>query len=181
MPLLRSRPECKVHWYDRIRWTSRWRFLLVLVCRFVSAHRSATCVPRLTPLSYGCCIDANTYVHTSEIFPSHIRGRGLSFGVAFLFLSTIAYLEAAPTAFAQVGWKYYLLFIILTVINIPIIWWYFPETKGLSLEEIGEKFGDEVVVHLTHITTAERQQLDRTIEAEKVGDHAVHVEGKDLA
>jgi Sugar (and other) transporter len=84
-----------------------------------------------------------------------------------LFLSTIAYLEAAPTAFAQIGWKYYLLFIILTAINIPLVWCFFPETKGLSLEEIGERFGDEVVVHLTHITDEQKKVLDEVIDTEK--------------
>ncbi|KAK4944923.1 hypothetical protein LTR10_015842 [Elasticomyces elasticus] len=127
---------------------------------------------------YGCCIDANTYVYCSEIFPTHIRSRGLSFSVACLFLSTIAYLEAAPTAFAQVGWKYYLLFIILTAINIPLIWYYFPETKGLSLEEIGEKFGDEIVMHLTDLTDEQRAELDREIASNKQQAGAVHVETK---
>ncbi len=125
--------------------------------------------------SYGCFVDATTFIYCSEIFPTHIRSRGLAFSLAVLFLSTIAYLEAAPTAFAQVGWKYYLLFIILTVINIPLVVYFFPETKGLSLEEIGEKFGDEVVVHLTDLTDEERRQLDDTI-ANKDGSEAAHVE-----
>lgn len=126
--------------------------------------------------SYGSCIDATTYVYVSEIFPTHLRARGLSFGVAILFLSTIAYLEAAPTAFAQVGWKYYLLFIILTIIHIPLIWYLFPETMGLSLEEIGEKFGDEVVVHLTNLTDEQRAALDKEIDAKEGTIQAVHAQ-----
>lgn len=79
------------------------------------------------------------------------------------------YLEAAPTALAVIGWKYFLLFICLTFVNTIIVWKVFPETKGLSLEEIGEVFGDEVAVKLTHLTSAERELLDRNIDAEKAG------------
>lgn len=104
----------------------------------------------------------------------------MAFALAILFLSTIAYLEAAPTAFAQVGWKYYLLFIILTSINIPLVWYFFPETKGLSLEEIGEKFGDEVAVHLTDLTEEQRRELDRVIESEKDVASTFHTETREV-
>ena len=118
--------------------------------------------------SYGCCVDANTFVYCSEIFPTHIRSRGMAWSLAVLFLSTVAYLEAAPTAFAQVGWKYYLLFVLLTAINIPLVWWLFPETKGLTLEEIGEKFGDEVVVHWTNADENEKKKLEEIVQAENL-------------
>lgn len=92
----------------------------------------------------------------------------MAWSLAILFASTIAYLIPAPTAFAEVGWKYYLLFIILSVINIPLMWFYFPETKGLALEEIGEKFGDEVIIRLTGLTGEQKEDLDKAIESEKV-------------
>jgi hypothetical protein len=39
----------------------------------------------------------------------------------------------------------------------------FVETKGLSLEEINEVFGDDVVVHLIHISDEEKANFDATI------------------
>ncbi|KAI1630482.1 general substrate transporter [Exophiala viscosa] len=78
---------------------------------------------------YGCCIDANSFVYCSEIFPTHIRPRGMAWSVGTLFLTTIPYLEAAPTAFATIGYRYYIVFIILTAINIPIIYFFFPEVS----------------------------------------------------
>lgn len=130
------------------------------------------------PISYGVCIDATTYVYCSEIFPNHLRAKGMAWSLAVLFLSTVAYLIPAATAFATIGWKYYLVFIVLTAINIPIVWWTFPETKGLALEEISEKFGDKVALHLTHLTAEQREELDRAIESEKV-QHATHAERAD--
>lgn len=85
----------------------------------------------------------------------------MSWSLAILFLSTVAYLIPAPTAFAQVGWKYYLLFILLTAIQAPLLWIMLPETKGLALEEIGEKFGDHVAVHITQLASDEKDEVER--------------------
>lgn len=46
-----------------------------------------------------------------------------------LFMSTTVFLQVAPTAFAQVGWKYYLLFVCITAVMIVTIWLYFPEVR----------------------------------------------------
>lgn len=51
------------------------------------------------------------------------------------------YTQPAPTAFAHVGWKYYLVFILVPICGVPILY-FFPETKGLTLEEVGALFGD---------------------------------------
>ncbi|OQV09528.1 hypothetical protein CLAIMM_13641 [Cladophialophora immunda] len=112
---------------------------------------------------YGGCCDATTFVYCAEIFPTQIRSKGMAWCISVLFLATIPFLEAAPTAFAEVGWKYYLLFIFLTTINIIIMYFYFPETKGLSLEEINTLFGDTVVVQITRITEEQKEALDRSI------------------
>lgn len=38
------------------------------------------------------------------------------------------------------------------------------QTKGLSLEEINEKFGESVEVHLTQLTDQEKAKLDMALE-----------------
>jgi uncharacterized oligopeptide transporter (OPT) family protein len=99
----------------------------------------------------------------------------MAWSLAILFLSSLVYLEAAPTALAHISWKYYVVFLVLTLIHIFVVWWLFPETKGRSLEEIGELFGDEVAVKLTQLTAEEREDLDRKILSDKQ-ENAHHVE-----
>jgi hypothetical protein len=43
----------------------------------------------------------------------------------------------------KIGWKFYLAFIIPGTIGGIIMFIYFPDTKGLPLEEIAAIFGDE--------------------------------------
>jgi hypothetical protein len=49
--------------------------------------------------------------------------------------------EVAATAFANIGWRFYIVFIVVPACGLPILWT-FPETKGLTLEEIAVQLGD---------------------------------------
>lgn len=44
-----------------------------------------------------------------------------------------------------------------------VIYFFFPETARLTLEEIAKNFGEEVAVHLTDATDEEKAQLDRKL------------------
>lgn len=46
---------------------------------------------------------------------------------------------------------------------LPLVVYYFPETKGLSLEEVGALFGDEVAMDITHLSEEDRAALDAKI------------------
>ncbi|KAL7754948.1 hypothetical protein ACKLNR_014705 [Fusarium oxysporum f. sp. zingiberi] len=96
---------------------------------------------------YGGTMDASSYVYCAEIFPTSIRAQGVGFSVAGLFIMTLIYTQTAPTAFENVRWKYYLVFIILPWIGAFVMQKYFPETAGLSLEDIAVLFGDEAAVN----------------------------------
>jgi hypothetical protein len=56
--------------------------------------------------------------------------------------------------------------ILCSLVFIPIIYFYFPETARLSLEEISAKFGDEVAVDLRDISEIERKELDNAVQIE---------------
>ncbi|KAJ6187287.1 general substrate transporter [Penicillium mononematosum] len=100
---------------------------------------------------YAFGVDAATYVYAGEIFPGHIRSKGMALSVIIAALTSLVYLQVTPLAVANIGWKYFLVFISVSAVG--FVWAYFNifETKHIPLEEIGEKFGevDEVAVHLS--------------------------------
>ncbi|KAL2827975.1 hypothetical protein BDW59DRAFT_159932 [Aspergillus cavernicola] len=53
----------------------------------------------------------------------------------------------------KIGWKFYLVLICPSFVYIMVIYFFFPETKGRTLEGIGALFGDE------YIANSERAQL----------------------
>jgi hypothetical protein len=98
-------------------------------------------------------------VYVSEIFPTHIRSKGMALSISGYFLSLLIYLEASPTAFANIQWKYvlptpllikwvlirnhrfYLVFLIALTFFIVPTFFYYPETKNIPLEENNRLFG----------------------------------------
>jgi hypothetical protein len=73
----------------------------------------------------------------------------------------IIWLQAAPTAFETIAWKFYLCFIIPGTIGGVCMWIFWPDTKGLPLEEIAAIFGDadEVAIYQAEI------EIDRNTRA----------------
>ena len=115
-------------------------------------------------------MDASSYVYAGELFPTSIRAQGAGFSISALFCFSLVYTMCAPVAFNTIGWKYYVIFIVMPLIGAVIMYTFYPETKGLTLEEIGKKFGDDVAVDLSAMTEEERRRLDKGAALEMV-DH----------
>jgi uncharacterized BrkB/YihY/UPF0761 family membrane protein len=60
------------------------------------------------------------------------------------FTATVVLLEAAPTVFKNIGYEFWIILIILTVIYVILVYLYLPETKRKTLEDISVLFGDPV-------------------------------------
>ncbi|CAK7199700.1 hypothetical protein SEUCBS139899_002383 [Sporothrix eucalyptigena] len=89
-------------------------------------------------------LDGTQYVYFAELFPQHLRAKGMALGMAAISLMNVMWLQSAPTAFATISWKFYLCFIIPAYIFAIVCLLFYPDTKGLALEEIAALFGDEV-------------------------------------
>ncbi|KAJ5507275.1 general substrate transporter [Penicillium freii] len=115
---------------------------------------------------FGGSMDASSYVYYAGIFPTSIRAQGVGVSVSGLFIMTSIYTQAAPVAFANVGWKYYLVFIIISWFGVILMEMFCPETAGLSLEEIDELFGDRINTKI--VSTKEDPDKGRSLEYEKL-------------
>ncbi|EXJ71841.1 uncharacterized protein A1O5_04342 [Cladophialophora psammophila CBS 110553] len=108
---------------------------------------------------YGCLIDCIGYVYSSEIWPTHLRSHGTTIALTSYFLNALALSTPASSAFDSIGYKFYLIFVAINFVSTTFIMLYFPETAGLTLEEISAKFGDKVAVDLN---TAYLQDVSTT-------------------
>jgi hypothetical protein len=97
---------------------------------------------------YGFFIDPTQIAFASEIFPTTIRAKGIGLAFCSYFIGALVYTEAAPTAFKNIGWKMYMVWFACNIVSTVGVYFLIPETKLRNMEEIGDLFGDEVVVHL---------------------------------
>lgn len=123
----------------------------------ISALRAAIAMFFIFVFFYCGFIDGTQFSYMGEMFPTHLRAKGLCLGVSTISLMNIVWLQSAPTAFITIGWKFYLALIIPGTIGALIIWLYFPDTNGLPLEEVAAIFGDtdEIALYQRDLVVAE--------------------------
>ncbi|KAF7557080.1 hypothetical protein G7Z17_g909 [Cylindrodendrum hubeiense] len=81
-----------------------------------------------------------------EIFPYTLRSRGLTVTYISAFSGLIVGNQVNPIAMKNIQWKYYTVFCCLLALLLVLIWAFFPETKGHTLEEIAEVFEGKRVI-----------------------------------
>jgi hypothetical protein len=68
-----------------------------------------------------------------------------------------------------------IVFACLTLVSVVVIYFMYPETKGKSLEELAELFGDPVAVHLTNATEEEKREMDMDIKQGMISERREEV------
>ncbi|KAJ5411660.1 uncharacterized protein N7487_006019 [Penicillium crustosum] len=80
------------------------------------------------------------FLYASEVSPLSLRTTINGIGSSLYWALSVLVAEVTPIAFNAIGWKYFLIFACLNFTMIPVIYLFYPETAGLSLEDIDEVF-----------------------------------------
>ncbi|RDA84969.1 hypothetical protein CP532_3876 [Ophiocordyceps camponoti-leonardi (nom. inval.)] len=83
---------------------------------------------------------ATVWVYPSEILPLGLRQKGSSLSTAANWIFNYMIVQMTPIAIDNIGWKTYIIFAVFNAIWVPVIFFCFPETKGLELEEVDRLF-----------------------------------------
>lgn len=98
-------------------------------------------------------------------------------------MCVFAVVEMTPPAIANINWRVFIIFAIFNALWVPLVYIFFPETKGLELEDIDHIFEKGGITGGVWGSpggrTVERRHIVRDVEdAEKneMGDVDVQVE-----
>lgn len=86
---------------------------------------------------------SNMWCYPSEILPLRIRQRGSALAVVWQWLITFLVVEITPVGIQNIGWKLYIVFCILNWASIVVVWFWYPETSGKTLESIDFLFASQ--------------------------------------
>lgn len=81
------------------------------------------------------------WIYCSEIFPLPIRGIGMALCAATHWLFNFVIARSVPYMISNIGYGTYFVFASCLTVSIAFVYFFMPETKGLSLEEIDVLFG----------------------------------------
>ncbi|GJE87512.1 hexose transporter [Phanerochaete sordida] len=94
--------------------------------------------------AYNLAYNALTYTYLVELFPFHVRAKGIAifqwWGRAAGFFNQFV----NPIGIANAGWKYYISYCIFLVFEAVFVYFLFPETSGRSLEELAFLFEGDI-------------------------------------
>ncbi|KAA8910848.1 hypothetical protein TRICI_004036 [Trichomonascus ciferrii] len=89
---------------------------------------------------FGLTWDAIPWLYPPEINSQEYRNIGASVSTATNWICNYVVVVITPIGVANIQWRFYLIFAILNYSFIPLLYFFYEETRGLSLEEIDQIF-----------------------------------------
>ncbi|KAL3261042.1 hypothetical protein ABHI18_004098 [Aspergillus niger] len=109
---------------------------------------------------------AANFLYAAEIAPQELRIHLAAIGTATHWLFNFVIAEITPVAFATIRWRYYIVYAVVGFGVALMVYFWFPETKGRSLEEMDRLFEDpgrwwEVTAYARVMEGMDMGQVDR--------------------
>ncbi|KAF9485224.1 general substrate transporter [Pholiota conissans] len=108
------------------------------------------------------------YTKAVQVFPTSTRSMGTSVATCSNWAFNTLLSQVAPLGIQKDGWRFYMLFVVLNFVDLIAIAIFFPETKGKTLEEMNEVFGDAIVKESPPAGVDEKQKYSHSEEEKSV-------------
>ncbi|KAF2093593.1 FMN-linked oxidoreductase [Rhizodiscina lignyota] len=93
-------------------------------------------------MAYAGALGPVAWIYASEIFPTHLRDKGVNISQAGQQTTTLWINQAWPVMFQNVGHNAYWILVAINAFGCAMVILFWPETKGISLEHMDKLFGE---------------------------------------
>ncbi|KXH28937.1 hypothetical protein CSIM01_13339 [Colletotrichum simmondsii] len=93
-------------------------------------------------LIYGATVNCVPWVYVPELLPLSARTQGTAVGISSNWIWNFTVAMITPILISRLGWKAYLLFTITNAVFVPLVYFLYPETSNLRLEDVDIIFKD---------------------------------------
>lgn len=88
--------------------------------------------------SVGCI----SWILCAELFPTAVRAKGTSLSTFTNWASNLVVAQCSPIALSRMGYRYFYIFMAFNWTAAAVVYLYYPETQGYTLEKVNEIFDD---------------------------------------
>ncbi|ETI25853.1 hypothetical protein G647_02630 [Cladophialophora carrionii CBS 160.54] len=126
-------------------------------------------------MSYSGAMGPVAWIYASEIFPTHLRDKGINVSQSGQQITTLWINQAWPVMFASVGHNAYWILVGINALGFVAVFFLWPETKGISLEHMDRIFGEVDKVE-AQIAARGLSTVENILETESVKGVILHNE-----
>jgi hypothetical protein len=76
--------------------------------------------------------------------------------------------QITPIAIQNIGWRTYIIFAVLNATWVPIIFMFFPETKGMQLEDVDRLFAGDALLAEQYDDKSAGENLAEDVKASEI-------------
>lgn len=110
-------------------------------------------------INYAASWGPGSWILIAEIFPLSIRAKGSSIGVSSNWMNNFVIALIAPRMLDSIGWGMYIFFACWAALGGLFIYFFMPETKGKTLEEMDQVFGSNTSVDDTEVLARAQEDV----------------------
>ncbi|KAJ4152315.1 hypothetical protein NW754_004110 [Fusarium falciforme] len=109
-----------------------------------------------------------SWIVPAEIFDTATRAKGVALATMISFAFNTMIGQVTPIGMENLGWRFYILFVVTNLTNAIFFWAMLPETRKLPLEEMNRLFsGAPIFVgsrDMSRYTINETSEMARNID-----------------
>ncbi|CDK28777.1 unnamed protein product [Kuraishia capsulata CBS 1993] len=95
-------------------------------------------------MCYDLGLNGLPYLYYTEVLPFFLRSKGLQIVQCWQQVISVFNGLINPVAMDALHWRYYIVYCCIIGVEIVVVYLFFPETRGFTLEQAADVFGDGV-------------------------------------